>query len=548
MVKYWRSLDELKDPVAFKKNELRLEADTKRALFKKESASSRRDFLKTFGFSIAAAAVVASCKKPIDKAIPYLIKPEEVTPGMANYYASTYFDANEYCSVLVKVRDGRPIKIEGNNLSSVSQQGTSARVQASVLNLYDDARFKTPLKDGQASSWSEVDAEIIQKLTELRNENRKVVLLTSTIISPSTKKVIDGFLETYPNAEWLQYDAVSATGILKASQISFGKRIIPDYRFEKAKVIVSFGADFLGTWLSPVEYSKGYTAGRRVLEASDEMSRHYQFESGMTVTGSNADVRFPVKPSEEAVIIADLYNQLRLAKGMAEVSAQKSSVDLSGLAEDLLENESKSLVVSSSNDVNVQVIVNAINHLLGNYGSTILLEQTLNTRQGVDDEFESFLAELHSGTVSGVLCWGVNPVYNHPKGEEIKTALENIPLSVSFSDRKDETTVACRFVCPEPHYLESWNDAEPKTGVYSLAQPTIQKLFDSRQPQESLAKWSGEEAPDFYGFLKKNWENEIFRQQNEFTNPQMFWNDTLQKGVFEIQNLPAEEISYTENG
>ncbi len=548
MVKYWRSLDELKDPVEFKKNELKIEVDTKRALFKKESGSSRRDFLKTFGFSIAAAAVVASCKKPIDKAIPYLIKPEEVTPGMANYYASTYFDANEYCSVVVKVRDGRPIKIEGNDLSSVSQRGTTARVQASVLNLYDDARFKTPLKDGQTSSWGEVDAEIIQKLTELKNENRKVVLLTSTIISPSTKKIIAQFLEAYSNAEWLQYDAVSATGILKANQASFWKAIIPDYRFERAKVIVSFGADFLGTWLSPVEYTKGYTAGRRVLEASDDMSRHYQFETGMSVTGSNADVRFPVKPSEEAVIIADLYNQLLSAKGMATVSVPKSSVDLSGLVEDLMENEGKSLIISNNSDFNVQIIVNAINHLLGNYGSTISLDRTLNTRQGMDDEFEEFLSELHSGDVSGILCWGVNPVYNHPRGEEIKTALENIPLSVSFADRKDETTAACQFVCPEPHYLESWNDAEPKTGIYSLAQPTIQKLFDSRQPQESLAKWSGEESPDYYAFLKSNWEDEMYAGQNEFGNLQMFWNDALQKGVFEFQQNNSQELSYTENG
>ncbi|QGY45340.1 4Fe-4S dicluster domain-containing protein [Maribellus comscasis] len=548
MVKYWRSLDELKDPVAFKKNELKLEVDTKRELFKKESASSRRDFLKTFGFSVAAAAVVASCKKPIDKAIPYLIKPEEVTPGMANYYASTYFDANEYCSVLVKVRDGRPIKIEGNNLSSVSQQGTTARVQASVLNLYDDARFKTPLKQRSATAWEEVDAEIVQKLAELKAENRKVVLLTSTIISPSTKKVIGEFLKEYPNAEWLQYDAVSATGILKANQASFGKAFLPDYHFEKAKVIVSFGADFLGTWLSPVEYTKAYTAGRRVLEASDEMNRHYQFETGMTVTGSNADVRFPVKPSEEAVIIADLYNQLLSAKGMAPVSGQKSSVDLSGLVEDLIENEGESLVVSGSNDENVQIIVNAINNLLGNYGSAISLKKTLNTRQGLDDEFESFLSELNSGNVSGVLCWGVNPVYNHPKGETIKTALENIFLSVSFADRKDETTVACQFVCPEPHYLEAWNDAEPKSGVYSLAQPTIPKLFDSRQPQESLARWSGTESPDFYTFLKNNWENEIFAQQDEFANTQMFWNDALQKGVFESEQEISQNISYSENG
>ena len=381
MTQYWKSLEELNDPVTFKKNEMKLELDAKRALNKKDSGSSRRDFLKTFGFSIAAATVVASCKRPIDKAIPYLVKPEEVTPGMANYYASTYFDANEYCSILVKVRDGRPIKIEGNNLSSISQQGTSARVQASVLNLYDDARFKTPLKNGKKVTWEEIDPEITQTLNQLKNENKKVVLLTSTIISPSSKKIIEEFIAAFPNAEWLQYDAISASGILKANELTFGKALIPDYRFEKAKVVVSFGADFLGTWLSPVEYTKGYTSGRKVLEKNDEMNRLYQFETGMSVTGSNADVRFPIRPSEEGVIIANLYNALLKAKGQAGISVPQSSVDLSALVEDLWDNQGKSIVVSNSNDTHIQVLVNAINQLLENYESTILLDKTLQTRQ-----------------------------------------------------------------------------------------------------------------------------------------------------------------------
>ena len=548
MTKYWKSLDEFKDPVAFKENEVKLELDAKRASHQKDTGTSRRDFLKTFGFSVAAATVVASCKRPIDKAIPYLVKPEEVTPGMANYYASTYFDANEYCSVLVKVRDGRPIKIEGNNLSPVSQQGTSARVQASVLNLYDDARFKTPLKKGKKATWDEVDGEIVQILNQLKDENKKVVLLTSTVISPSTKKITEQFISAYPNAEWLQYDAVSATGMLKANELTFGKALIPDYRFDKAKVIVSFGADFLGTWLSPVEYAKGYTAGRRVLEQNDEMSRHYQFESGMSVTGSNADVRFPIRPSEEGVIVANLYNALLKAKGQSGVSVPQSSVDVSPLVEDLLENSGKSIVVSNSSDTNIQLIVNAVNQLLGNYNSTILLDKTLQTRQGIDEDFENFLSELKNGSVAGVLCWGVNPVYDHPAGEEIKTALENLALSVSFSDRKDETTAVCQWVCPEPHYLESWNDAEPKKDVFSLAQPTIQKIFDSRQPQESLAKWSGTSDPNYYEFIKNYWADNLFGMQSEFADNRQFWNDALQKGVFDPKNISAEIPEYTNNG
>jgi len=548
MTKYWRSIEELKDPVAFKQTEVKLELDAKRAFAQKQTGSSRRDFLKTFGFTVTGAALLASCSKPVNKAIPYLIKPEEVTPGMANYYASTYFEGNEYCSVLVKVRDGRPIKIEGNNLSPVSQQGTSARVQASILNLYDDARFKTPLKRGEATTWEEVDDYIQNKVGQLKRDNKKLVLLTSTIISPSTKAVINRFLAEIPNAQWLQYDAVSATGILQANKQTFGKAFIPDYRFEKAKVIVSFGADFLGTWLSNVEYTKGYSAGRKLIGAGDQMSRHYQFESGMTITGSNADVRIPVKPSEEGLLVTNLYNELLKAKNLTPVTIPASSVDFSGLVSDLLENEGKSLVVSGCNDVNIQLLINAINNLLGNYGNTVLTSKTLNTHQGIDSDFETFISELKNKTISGVMCWGVNPVYNHPAGSEIKTAIEGLDLSVSFSDRNDETTAACHWVCPEPNYLEAWNDAEPKTGSYSLAQPAISKIFSSRQVQESLMKWSGLEASDYYSFIKNYWNENLLNLQTEFSDGRTFWNDSLQKGVFEPKNLISKELKYTDNG
>ena len=548
MTKYWRSIEEFKNPVEFKKIEIKLERDSKRIGKGTESDSSRRDFLKNFGFTIGAAVVVASCKKPINKAIPYLVKPEEVTPGVANYYASTYFESNEYCSVLVKVRDGRPIKIEGNNLSSISQQGTSARVQASILELYNDARFKSPLKRGTAVSWEEADEYIIKKINQLKEENKKLVVLTQTIISPSTKKIIEQFLAVNPNAQWLQYDAVSASGILEANKLSFGKAFIPDYRFEKAKVIVSFGADFLGTWISPVEFTKQYSASRKVLDKNDEMSRHYQFESGMTLTGSNADVRFPIKPSEEKTILTALYYQLLQANRMATIAAPGSPIDVKDLVSDLLENKGKSLVISGSNDTNIQVLINAINHLLGNYGSTIQFNKTINTRQGIDEEFETFVSELKTGAIAGVLCWGTNPVYNHPAGAEIKKAIEGLELSVSFADRNDETTNVCHWVCPDTHYLESWNDAEPKAGVFSLSQPTISKLFDSRQVQDSLAKWSGVSEPNFYEFIKANWKENFIGLQSEFSDARIFWNDVLQKGVFETQTKSTEELTYSENG
>lgn len=545
MKTYWRSIEELANPKEIRREEVREEAKQKSMLMRGDdqlSGSSRRDFLKTFGFSVAAASLIASCKRPINKAIPYLVKPVELEPGTAEYYASSYFDANEYGSILVKVRDGRPIKIEGNTLSSVSQGGTSARIQAAVLNLYDDARFKGPSKAGAEISWDIADQEIMAQLAELKTQNGKVVLLSSTIISPSTREIIKGFIENQLNTEWIQYDAGSVSGMLEANQKSFGLALIPDYHFNKAKVVVSFGADFLGTWLSTVEFTRGYAAARQLQNGQKEMLRHYQFEAGMTLSGSNADVRFPIKPSEEGAIVLALYNAIAQAKGGTLAPGVQSSVEIADLAKDLLENEKQSIVVSGSNDVNIQLLVNGINQLLGNYGSTIGLENTLQIKQGIDGNMDRLLAELQAGSVKGLLVWGANPVYDHPRGKEFAAAISKADLSVSFSEKPDETSALCQYILPETNFLESWNDQEPKAGIYSLVQPAIAPIFNARAPQETLLKWSGNNL-NYHGFIQNFWKETHFSNQKEISDFVQFWFNTLQRGVYETTQTSTLEYS-----
>ncbi len=231
-------------------------------------------------------------RSPYRKPYPYLIKPEEVTPGKASYYASTFFDGTEYGSVLVKVRDGRPIKIEGNHQSPVSRGGTSARIQASVLNLYDDARYKEPTIKGKEVGWEELDNVVWDRLAK----GGRTVLLTPTVISPSTAEVIRKFLQAYPNSEWIQYDEVSASGIREAHMAVFGAAVIPGYHFDRADYILSFDADFLGTWIAPVEFTRDYASTREVSSKHPHMSKHIQVESALSMTGSNADERIPVSP------------------------------------------------------------------------------------------------------------------------------------------------------------------------------------------------------------------------------------------------------------
>ncbi|MCB0636115.1 MAG: TAT-variant-translocated molybdopterin oxidoreductase, partial [Lewinella sp.] len=364
--------------------------------------SNRRDFLKYLGFGIGAATI-AACDIPVRKAIPYVVKPDSIVPGVANYYASTFAQGGDYCSILVKTREGRPIKIEGNTLSSVTKGGTSARVQASVLSLYDTSRLDGPrmIQNGQigeAMSWEAADSAITTKLKTAG----QVRIVAPTVMSPVTKQAITDFKATFPNAELVMYDAVSSSALLQANELSFGMRAVPSYHFDKAKVIVGIDCDFLGTWISPTEYARQYAAGRKLQQMkSAEMSRHIQVESYMSLTGSNADNRVPVKPSEIGAVIVALHNEVAAAAGGSRVSGPSLSADkqakVAQIAKELLAHRGNSLVVSGSNNQSEQVLVNAINQMLSNYGETISFARASYQRQGDDKAMQQLVSDMNGG-------------------------------------------------------------------------------------------------------------------------------------------------------
>lgn len=485
--------------------------------------SSRRDFLKMLGFSVTAAVVAASCEMPVRKSIPYVWRPEEVAPGIANYYATTFAQGGDYGAVLVKTREGRPIKVEGNKLSVITKGGTSARAQASVLSLYDGARYKSPGKGKEPLTWDKADAEIGEKL-KAAAAGGKVVLFSSTVYSPSTKAVIDTFGKSLGEGkfEHLQYDAISYSGILDANEKSFGNRSIPSYNFGKAKVIVGVGCDFLGTWLSPVEFSADYIVNRKVSSKKKDMSRHIQIESVPTITGYKADTRIPVKPSDELSSLVDLYNVIVAGGAAKNAKVAKAAEELKAAG------AGNALVVAGSNDTNAQLLVNAINSALGSYGSTITWDRPYNTKKGSDKAISQLVAGLNDGSIKAVLFYESNPVYNSPvKG--LADALKKAELTVSFANRLDETSAVCQYVCPDSHWLESWNDAEPKAGILNTTQPTISKLFDTRQVQETLMKWSGQTGT-YYDFLQKNWETSYYGKQSQYNGFWAFWDNAIHDG------------------
>ena len=541
--KYWQSIEEYKK---FKRdnagNEEALPEFSVEGLDESElkGKSSRRDFLKMLGFSVSAVTLVSSCEMPVRKAIPLLTQPEELVPGVANYYASTFFDGHDYVSLLVKTREGRPIKIEGNDLSPVSQRGTNARAQASVLNLYDDARLKNPLKGGEKSDWKTVDGQIKKEFEKLAQEGKKVVILTSTIISPSTKKLFKEIKEKFPNVETMVYDPISFRAMRDANEKNFGKPAIPSYYFDKAKTVVGFNADYLGNWLMPVTFSKQYAKNRRLTKGNTEMSRLYQFESDYSLTGSNADYRYPIKPSEESAVLLKLYSEIA---GTA-YKGPKVSVDVKKAAKDLLKHKGESLVVSGTNDVNIQLTVNAINQLLGNYGSTIDMAKPVCLYKGDEKKFTELVKEMGAGNVGGIILNNVNPAYNYAKASDFINGMKKVGVKISIADTMDETAQLCDYVCPDNNYLESWNDAEPVKGSYSFTQPTINRIFDTRQFQESLMNWT-DISGTYEEYMENVWKNDFFPLQTKYINFTEFWNTCKHDGVVELPfecKMPAGEF------
>jgi len=546
--KYFKSLDELRvDP----SRELEEQSAGDKSFILKlqrESAAlpstSRRDFLKAFGFTIASAAVASSCEQPVRKAIPFLIQPESIIPGKASYYASTFYDGIEYCSVLIKVRDGRPIKIEGNSLSSVTKGGTNARAQASVLNLYDNARYKTPLKDGSEVSWEQVDAEIVGKLRDISKRNGKIVLLSSTVISPSTTAAIEEFAQVFPIVQHVEYDVMSASGILEANHASFGQAFVPSYRFDKAELIVSFDADFLGSWLSPIEYTKQYVKNRKLVDGERKMSRHIQFEGAMSLTGTNADYRVQMRPSHQKLVLANLLNELKALNGEAKVGLPEVPQDVKSLAAQLMKNKAASLVVCGSNNKKTQLLVNEINDLLGNYGVTIETDVILKSRQGIDSQMTQLVVEMNEGKVDALIVLDVNPLYDYPESAKFAEGLKKVGLTVSMPVVTDETTAATTYICPDHHYLEAWNDAEIKTGHYSLAQPAIRPIFNTRSSQESLLRWAGN-TTDFRTYISNYWEKNLYPKSDGLFGFTSFWNKCLHDGIFESGEKDLIPITYS---
>jgi len=524
----------------------------------------RRDFLKSAGFAIGAAFAAGCHRAPVDEAVPFLSQPEAVVPGKAVWYASACSACPAGCGTLVKTRDGRPIKLEGNPDHPLSRGGLCALGQASLLGLYDSLRLEAPLDDGDTTDWAGADREICAALERVAARGGRLRLLTGSLTGPTERAAAQRFLADWrargADTAWVTYDGLSSSAIRQAHERTHGRGVLPRYRFDRADVVVSFGADFLGTWISPVEHTAGYRTPRPAgIDGSPTLPRprrHVQLEARMSLTGTNADRRVPLAPGETGLAITHLAERVSrragtdLGFGELEAAPLDEAL-LDELADELWNARGASLVVSGSQDVEVQALVNLLNEMLGNVGETVDLERPSAQRTGDDRRLAELLDELRRGAVDAVVVSGVDPVAELPGGEDLAAALGRAELSVSLADHRTATAAACRFVCPEPHFLETWRDLEPVPGVAVVAQPTIRPLGDTRPLIESLAAWSATrsgtddgsaEVPSAYRQIQDHWRAHVFpRRTGRKPYPsgdfQSFWDRAVHDGVARVDPL-----------
>ena len=481
------------------------------------TSTSRRDFLKFLGFSTAVAAL-AGCEGAVHKTIPYVIQPESIVAGEANYYATCIADGFDFASVLVKTREGRPIAVL-RNPEAKAGGAVNARILASVLSLYDENR-KPPTIAGEGF-WQKIETDTLSALEKAKAEGKQIVMLSQTLASPSSYALVELLKEKYPTFKLVEYDTVSEDATLTAFEWRYGLRAIPYYDFSKAKLIVSFDADFLGDW-NGGGYEAGYAQGR-IPSKANGMSRHIQLEANLSLTGANADERIALTPQQLKVALAQFYIFLtEYQTSHSEDLPAEINEKLKAIADEVKKAGSDAVIVTGIDRDNAQELTFALNKRLKS--KAFIPETPVLTRKGdVTWKFKPLLTDMNEGKVGVLFINNLNPLYSLPNAEVFVSGLKKVPFSVSFAMRADETAQQTTFWAPQPHYLESWGDVEFKYGYYGLMQPCIRPLFNTRQWQDCFLQWIGHNE-SYYDFIKAHWEGHILKGFS--------WEQALHDGTF----------------
>ena len=516
----------------------------------KLSGMSRRKFLAVL--SASAALTATACTDYHDKGeiIPYNKRPEEVFPGVANYYASTCNGCNQACGILIKTREGKPIKIDGNPDHPINKGKICAKGQASILNLYDPERLRAPLSFRKEISWNRADEEVITALNNAVTNGKEIAIVVESIVSPTTKKVLDDFVAKYPTTKIFSHSLVNDEQRKKAWLECYGNEEIPSIKFEQANIILALDADFLGNEGSYIENMRKYVAKREVVGKTD-FNRLYVAEGRMSATGMMADYRLRISPDQQLVFVNSLINEFIKTGALISVDpviktkvanhslAQFDNHEkISHLIKDLFDNRGSAIVYAGDTlSKAVHVAVNYLNELLGNtllydYSSTI--KSLVN--QSTGEEISQLVDSMNNEKVAVVIHFDSNPVYSLPEDYGYRSALKKVSTVISSTEAENESSVEGNYTLPINHPFESWGDAYVRSGVYTLQQPVISPIFNSRQKESILLTWiSGEtnsyKEDMYHQYLLNNFNSTIYTKKNTYSDPKTFWYSALHDGV-----------------
>src|SRR6185369_14467198 len=508
---YWRSLEELADSEEFQEA---LHREFPENATEWNDPVGRRRFLRLMGASFALAGLTACTRQPTEYIAPYVRQPEELVPGKSVYFATAMPLDGFATGLIVESHEGRPTKIEGNRDHPASLGATDVFSQASVLGLYDPDRSQTLTYLGDIVTWSAflgavAPAVNAQKAMASQQPPRAGLrILTETVSSPTIAYQLKTLLATSQTAKWHQYDAAGRDNIREGSRLAFGQYANTIYRFDKADVVVSLDSDFLVCGPASVRYARDFVAKRKPNDGT--MNRLYVVESTVTNTGSVADHRLPMKPSE----IEGFARALAIALGVQAASTsmdETRSKQIVAIAKDLREHRGSSIVVAGdSQPPVVHALAHALNAALGNTGNTVVyIDPVEASPVDGNTSLRELVADMNAGQVDVLLILGGNPVYNAPADLDFAAAIRKVPLRIHLSLYKDETSEQCQWHVPEAHYLETWSDARAYDGTVSVIQPLIAPLYSGKSVHEVLAAFLGEPERTGHDIVRDYWQRKF---------------------------------------
>jgi len=522
---------------------------------------SRRKFLAVLAASTAYAATACTSYRDKGEIVPYVDRPEEILPGKPTYYASTFYDDGISYGILVKTREGRPIKIEGNPDDFINKGKIPSKVHASILNLYDPERLQYPKVNNKKSSWENIDQEIVDKLGTAQENNKEIAFITNPITSPTTKKVIKEFIKKYSKTRVYTTQLVNQNNRIAAWNKSFNQNIIPSIKWDEAKVILALESDFLGRDGNTTENRILYSASRDIVNTK-LLSKLYSIEAGMSLTGMNADVRLRLKPQIQFELLLGIINELIKIGGISESNVDQNVLNLVNsvrleniasenglelnklktLAKDLADNKGKSIVYAGDVlPIETHILVNLLNELLDSSSLYNFDNAFVNNDQLSNDvELNNLVAKMNDGTVGIVIHFDSNPCYELATGLKYEEALEKVETVISLSESPNETNALSKYVLPLNNVLESWGDHQTRNGQITLQQPVISPLFETLQKETILLNWiygKSEENDRYQTYLKKSLKESVHKSGNFASDYQTFWHTALHDGVIKTSPI-----------